>query len=281
MKLTSEIDNRTAHFPLPNGAYGICDIREAWWMELPALLQDPISVGAAQQCPEDNQYFPRLAQRLKDSDTLGMMRNIEDYERVKQLPRSPYRLPASAGQPDFVFSDEENAVLALKHGNRHLFVNFYFRQEYGVSGVTRILDVEPRLMRIATVKAGFEVESAGRDWIRPDVIDFERSGGMPPPGEDLHQAWRGEKLPMAKRPEGVSFPEYGKWGPFVGKASFYWLHYGDYIIAVNTTEDRSFDLPLPAGLQSAQDLVSKKTLSLGGGLKVGPRSTVVLWLAGK
>jgi hypothetical protein len=276
MKLASEIDNRTAHFPLSQGAYAIANIREAWWMELPALLQDDVTVGAAQQCLADNQYFPRLAARAKDNDTLGMLRNIDEYAVVKALPASRYRLPMSDGQPDFVFSDEENAVLALKHGERRLFVNFYFRQEFGVSGVTRILDLTPTTMRIASVLSQFKVDASGEQWTRPDIIDFERSGGLPPPGEKLHQAWRGEKLPIAKRPADATRPEYGKWGPYVGKAAFYSLRYGDYLIAINTTSDRTFELTPPAGQSSARDLVSGSKFDLREKLKVMPLTTVVL-----
>jgi hypothetical protein len=279
MKLASEIDNRVAHFPMPHGAYGICDVREAWWMELPAFFKDPVSVGAVQQCLEDNQYFVRLAQRANDNDTLGMMRNIDDYATVKALPKGPYRLPMTDGQPDFVYSDEENAVLALKHGAQRLFVNFYYRQEFGVSGVVRILDVGPTVMRIATVQAQFEVDASGQEWTRPDVIDFERSGGFPPPGEEIHQAWRGERLPIARRPADAIRPEYGKWGPFVGKAAFYWLRYGDYLIAINTTATGTYSLPVPAGHAHAVDLVSGQTTDMNREVKVGPLATVVLVLA--
>jgi hypothetical protein len=278
MKLAGEIDNRTAHFPVAQGAYGIANIREAWWMELPAYLKDDVSVGAAQQCLEDNQYFPRLESRAKDNDTLGMMRNIEEYATVRALPKSSYRLPMSDSQPDFVFADEENAVIALKHGDQRLFVNFYYRQEFGVSGVTRILDITPSVMRIGTVLSQFEVDSSGRQWTRPDIIDFERTGGMPPPDEKIPQAWRGEKLPIAKRPDDASRPEYGKWGPFVGKASFYWLRYGNYLFGINTTPTRTYRLPAPTDVKSAPELVSGKTLDLTKEIKVGPLTTVVLFL---
>ena len=247
-------------------------------MELPAFLKDPVSVGAAQQCLEDHQYFPRLAQRLNDQDTLGMMRNIDEYATVKALPKSSYRLPMSDGQPDFVFSDEQNAVVALKHNGRRLFLNFYFRQEFGVSGAVRLLDITSNIMRIATVKSQFEADPSGQEWTRPDIIDMERTGGLPPPGENIHQAWRGEKLPIAKRPENASRPRYGTWGPFVGKASFYTLHYGDYLFAINTTGDRTCALPVPTGCASAPDLVSGKLMDLTKEVKVGPLTTVVLYI---
>lgn len=278
MKLAAEIDSRTAHFPLSYGAYAMPNIGEAWWMELPAFLKDPVSVGAAQQCLEDNQYFPRLAQRANDKDTLGMMRNLDEYAVVKALPKSAFRLPTTDGQPDFVFSDEQDAVVAVKHGQDRLFVNFYFRQEYGVSGATRILDITPTIMRIATVKSQFEVNSTGREWTRPDVIDFERSGGFPPPGNKIHQAWQGEKLPVAKRPDDAPQPRDGTWGPFVGKAAFYWLRYGDYLIGLNTTENKTYLLPMPSGFTQAPDLVSAKTMDLSKEIKVGPLTTVVLYL---
>ena len=56
-------------------------------------------------------------------------------------------------------------------------MNFYYRQEFGVSGVTRILDLTPTAMRIASVLSQFEVNASGEQWTRPDIIDFERSGG--------------------------------------------------------------------------------------------------------
>jgi len=277
MKLVSEIDARTAHFPAPNGAYTGPDIRELWWMEVPALTKDPVSLGAAQQCLEDNQYFVRLAQRAKDKDTLAMMQNIDQYAIVKAQPKSAFRLPMTDGQPDFAFSDEEDAVIALKHGQQRLFLNFYFRQEFGVSGAVRILDLTPDIMRIATVKSQFEIIPSGHNWTRPDIIDFERIGGFPPPGHHIHQAWQGEVLPIAKRPDDATQPAYGSWGPSVGKAAFYWLRYGDYLFGINTTATRTYSLPLPTGFDNAPDLVSGKTMDLRNGLAVGPLTTVILY----
>ncbi|MEI6492874.1 MAG: hypothetical protein WCO94_10030, partial [Verrucomicrobiota bacterium] len=278
MKLTSEMDGRTAHFPKSNAAYAAPDIRESWWMDVAAFTKDPAAVGAVQQCLADNQYYPRLAQRANDKDSLGMMRNIDEYAIVQALPKSSFRIPTDDGQPDFVFTDEENAVVALKHGDDKLFVNFYYRQEGGVSGSTRILEITPRILRIATVLSQFEVNGTGQFWTRPDQIDFLRSGGFPPPGEDLHQAWAGEKLPIAKHPDDAKEPSYGNWGPFVGKASFYHLRYGDYLIAVNTTESETFTLPVPNGASEARDLVTGKTVKLDHPIPVPPLTTVVLHL---
>jgi autotransporter-associated beta strand protein len=278
MRIASEIDTRTAHFPLSRGAYAVCNVREAWWMELPAFTKDPVTIGVTQQCLEDNQYFPRLVSRKSDGDTLGMMRNINEYTTFKTLPASDARLPMTDGQPDFVFSDEENAVLALKHGERRLFLNFYYRQEFGVSGAVRILDIAPAAMRIANVIAKFELDATGQTYKRPGYIDSNRVGGFNPPGETITQAWRDELLPIARRPDDATLPEYGKIGPFVGKASFYWLRYGDYLFGINTTDAQTFTLPVgdTGGLTQAKDLVTGNPVNLTQPVTVGPLATIVL-----
>ena len=249
---------------------------------MPAFTRNAKAVGAAQQSLEDKQYFVRLADRAKDNDILGMMLNVSDYAAMTAMPPSSFRLPMSPGQPDFVFSDEEDAVLAIKHGAERLFFNFYFRQEYGVTGVTRLLVVDPDKMQIESVMAHTEVERSGHEWTRPDIIDMERTGGIPPPNEHIHQAFAGEKVPIAKRPDDAQQPAYGSWGPFVGKAAFYWLHYGDYLIGINTTDSKSYAIPALqlAEAHQAVDLVSGKSTDLTHSVEVGPLSTVVLY-AGK
>ena len=78
-------------------------------------------------------------------------------------------------------------------------------------------------------------------------------------------------------PPGVTF-EIGKENPYAGKADFYRLRYGPYLIGMNTTKNKTFDLPIPAGVQRAPELISGKTRTLKGPITVGPMSTVVLYL---
>ena len=279
MKLVSEIDNRTAHYPLSGGAYNAPKIRESWWMEVPAMLSDdPVAVGAAQQSIDDGEYFAYIASRLADIDTLGMMRNVGEWEKVCKLPRSPYRLPMTPGQPDFSFADEENAVLVLKHGENRLFINFYYRAEHAVNRVARVFEMSPTITRLATVRPEVEVIGSGETYERPDWIDWARGRGHVPPGQEVHQAWAGDKMPIAKRPDDARQPAYGDWGPFLGKAAFYSLHYGDYLIGMNTTEASSYTLHVPPGYPRALDLVTGKQTLLSGEVTVPPLSTVILYL---
>jgi len=279
MKLVSEIDNRTAHYPLSDSAYNSPLIREAWWMETASLLQDnPEVVGAAQQSVDEGQYFAYIQSRLKDPDTLGMMRNVDEWQKVSRLPQNQRRLPMTPGQPDFAFADEENAVLALKHGDTCLFINFYYRAERAVNRLARVFDLTPNITRLATVCPDVEVISSGETYERPDWIDGIRDVGHPPPGEDIHQAWAGEKMPIAKRPDDAKSPKYGDWGPFLGKAAFYSLQYGDYLIGMNTTENRSYTLHVPPGYRQAPELISAKEMELTRDVVIPPLSTVVFYL---
>ena len=277
LKLASEIDNRTAHYPLEGAAYNSSGIRESWWMETAALFpDDSVIVGAAQQSVADGQYFSYIAHRADDKDTLGMMRNFDDWEKVSKLPPTNRPLPGTPGQPDFVFADEESAVLALKHRDAFLFVNFYYRAERGVNRVARVFEITPQLTRVATVRPEVEFTPSGETYERPDWIDRMRTRGQPPPGQVIHQAWAGEKLPIAQRPDDAPSPKYGDWGPFLGKASFYALTYGDFVIGINTTENQTFTLRVPPGHPHAKDLVTGKEVDLSNTVPVAPLSTVVL-----
>jgi len=188
------------------------------------------------------------------------------------IPRTAFDLSS--------FADEENAVLALKHHQTCLFINFYYRAEHAVNRVARVFEVSPSITRLATVRPEVEVIGSGETYERPDWIDWARGRGHVPPGrQEIHQAWVGDKMPIAKRPDDAKQPVYGDWGPFLGKAAFYSLHYGDYLIGMNTTQTSSYTLHVPPGCPRALDLVfkSKQTL-LSGDVTVPPLSTVVLYL---
>jgi hypothetical protein len=277
MKLVSEVDNRTAHYPLSGGAYTAPNIREEWWMDVPALLSDdPIAVGAAQQSIADHEYFAYVKGRLKDPDTLGMMRNVDEYAKVKSLPPSDYRFPMCAGQPDFVFADEEDAIVAIKHGDTRLYVNLYYRAERGVNSVARICEITPAMTRIATIRTLAQSAPSGHTYTRPDWIDGIRSKGMPPPGQEIHQAWAGEELPISARPSEATMPKYGDWGPFLGKAEHYQVQYGEYLIEMNCSDSKEFAIDVPSAFAGGRDLVTGKAAGELAGRSLKPLTTVVL-----
>lgn len=284
MKLSGEIDERVEHFPVSGAAYAESySSREIWGMGLAAILHDdPKTVGATQQSLDDKQYYAMITSRLKSADSIGMMRNVDDYTKVKSLPPHPERLPMTDGQPDFVFTDEESPVVAIKHGERRLFVNLYFRAENAVNRVARVLEITPQITRIATVMTDVEVNESGETFVRPDHVQgIRKEEKLKPPGDTTSQAWAGEIMPIAKRPDDASQPAYGAWGPFVGKADFYTLQYGNYLIAMNTTSKRTFTLPGRQFDSMAIDLVTGRTVESKENISVTPLSTVVLYLGAR
>ena len=59
----------------------------------------------------------------------------------------------------------------------------------------------------------------------------------------------------------------------------YRLRYGPYLIGMNMTKDKTFELKGPEEAKSAKELVSKRSGVAPGSLeKVAPRSTIVFYL---
>jgi hypothetical protein len=281
MVLESIIDNRNGHYPGDVAYAASHGSRESEPMEVAALTLDPVVVGEAQQELADNQYFTYIASHLTTPDPYqiyGLLTAVDDYPVVSKLPPSSYRLPMTDGQPDFVWADEDNAVVVVKHGDRRLYFNFYYRAERAINGVVRIHDMTPGIERIVTAKSDYQYTDSGHKYVRPDWIDSIRGVGLPPPGDTMHQAWAGESMPIEARPTDANLPAYGDWGPFLGRADFYSLVYGDYIIGLNTNSSKSYSLQIPKGVTLVEDLVTGKPLQMSGPVTVGPKSTVVLYI---
>jgi hypothetical protein len=244
-----------------------------------ALLKDPGTTGYARQCLDDNQLFGAvegvLANGTPDA-TLTLLGLPDEVAAVRALPPSAIRLPMTDGQPDFAWADEEAGVLALKRGGERLYVSLYWRAYFGVNRWARVHWIGPRFERLATVREEAELVPSGKEYTVPDWADRALVKGFPPAG-DVHQAFAGLKLPVAAPPPGTGrIP--GQGDPFAGRAAFYACRYGDYLIGMNASREKAYELKPPAGVAAAPDLVSGKTVSLAGTVRVPPMSTVVLYL---
>ncbi len=282
MRLETGVGWRDAHFP-----GGVMYVQPAGGdqsalCEAAATL-DAHAIGYAQQMMEEGQFFATVAGGLKDRrfrETVGLLGLPEQYELIQAQARSEHRLPMSKGRPDFVFADEEDGVVAIKHGEEILYASLYWRAGFGVNSLARVHHLTPRYQQIAVVREEVVVDASGEVYKRPDWINFGFGNGgthIKYP-RDLHQAYAGEELPVAKMPAGVTLKAGGS-NVFAGRGEFYTLRYGPYLIGMNMTKEKSFELKVPAGAKGAVELVSKLGEIAGGsGLKVGPRSTSVLYL---
>ena len=266
-----------SHYP-GDVTYGERAGRQGSAIYSPAATLDPRSVGFAQQMFADNQFFATVEEHMKEANWsiyAAQLAVPDEYELLRAQPASRFRLPMSPGQPDLAWADEEDGVLALRHGDEILYVSLYWRARHGINNLARVHHITPHFDRIAVVREEAQFEPSGLEYKRPDWVNFGfANGGLRYPG-DLHSAFAGEKLPIAKIPAGLAFKP-GQESIHAGKASFYQLRYGRYLIGMNTTKEKSFVLQTLAGVAQASELISGKTVALTGQLPVGPRTTVVL-----
>ncbi|MEY4917777.1 MAG: hypothetical protein RL616_1690, partial [Verrucomicrobiota bacterium] len=280
MRLEQIVGWRDNHYP-GYFAYAQRATRDASALQAAAITLDPLLVGIAQQMIADNQFFASEEVALNDGaqnlrTTIGRLATPDEYELIQSQPAQSQRLPMTPGQPDFVFADEEDGVVAIKNGDEILYASLYWRARHGVNSLGRVHFTTPTIDRIAVVREDVQFTPSGMNYARADWPNFANGNGGPKfPGE-LHSVLAGEKLPIAKMPDGISFKP-GDESVYAGRGDFFTLRYGHYLIGLNMSADKTFELKTPAGISGAKELISKKTLKLDAPLKVAPRSTVVLF----
>jgi hypothetical protein len=247
----------------------------------PAASLDSRTVGYVQQMFADNQFYKSVEDKMKEGGfrvTSALLYIPDDYDTIKAQPNSTHRLPMAPGQPDFVFADEEDGVVAFKRGTDIFYASLYWRARFAINFLARIHYITPNFDRIAVVRQETQYQPSNSVYTRPDWIDFGFAGGGHKYPGNLHSAHTGEKLPIAKVPVGNFHP--GDENSYAGKGEFYALRYGPYLIGMNCDKNTTYNLSIPSNVHSAQELVSRKTIQLGTSLEVKPFSTVVLYLEG-
>jgi hypothetical protein len=279
MRVETVIGWRDTHYP---GDVTYAE-RQGWdaspFLSVVATM-DAHSIGYAQQMLDDNQFFKTVEDKMATSGNLRVTQSLlpvpDQYEILKATSPAKYRLPMSNDQPDFVWSDEEDGVVALKNGDDILYVSLYWRARHAINNLARVHFITPSFDRVGVVFEKSEFEPSGLEYTRGDWIDFGfGKGGHQYPGE-LHSAHTGEKLPIARIPAGIAYKP-GEENSYAGKADFYILEYGNYLIGMNTSKDQAFDLLVPDTFKGSVDLTNKKTMIKTSSLKVLPRKTILLY----
>jgi hypothetical protein len=247
-------------------------------VEVAAATLDPHLLGGVQQMIGDNQLYATLADSVEDPGfriTASLLLVPDQLETVLAQPPSPHRLPMSWDQPDFVFSDEEDGVIAVKQGREILYASLYWRARNAVNFLARVHYLTPEIDRVATVAQEIDFTPSGMEYTRPDWTNFGFANGGHRYPKEFVSAHAGEKLPIAKIPEGVAF-KAGQENIHAGRGDFYRLSYGPYRIAMNMSADKSFEYKAPAN-GKIRNLVTGKEANPGATAKLPPRSTIVLY----
>jgi hypothetical protein len=259
-------------------------------LKLVALLKDPDLTAYARQSLEDNQFF----HLLQDGYNMGLQARTylhfisvaDDYAYVSAAPASNVRLPMMPGQPDFVFSDEENGLVAVKNGDEILFASLYWRARWGINSLARLHHIgADGVERSGTVWQKVQFIPDGRTHVEPNWVNWEfgnadmpqiPGGGFAPPGPALDQVFAGQPLPLAASPADVPTMPLGKESPFAGRADFYECEYGPFLIAMNAAASKTYSFTPSEGFGVSVNLATGEKVQPSKAIQVAPGSTVVL-----
>ncbi len=240
------------------------------------LTADPRLVGYAQQMVQDNQLWPVLDAAVAGSGfrrAYGLLDIIDDVQALSAMPSQATRLPMTSGQPDFTFADAEEAVVAVKRGDERFYASVWWRGNRGVSKLGRVWLSGPRGNRVATVPVDTTFVPSGQFWTRPDKTVLLKSASFNAKyGLSLAEA--GEKVPMAKPPEGIAL-QPGEDSIYAGRGESHVMSYAGYTVAVNTSDAKPFVFTVPK--HQGSELVSKRAIAAGTQLKMAPRTTAVFF----
>lgn len=251
------------------------------------VTRDPRLLAYARQMIDANQFFASLRGTMSENGSLrithGLLYAPEAYEMIAGMAPVAERMPMSPGAPDHVFADEENGVVAIKHGDETLYASLYWRARNAVNFLAAVHHITPNVERQAIVRTETRFTPLGVNFRRPGAVVFGFANGGAhlkyPAGSLPPSALAGEELPIAAPPPGVSFKP-GTESVYAGRGDFYLLRYGAYLIAMNTTSDRVEGFDLPAKFVGARDLARPDSAPAAAGrVEVAPRSTMVLRLS--
>lgn len=255
--------------------YGAKSARDASSLAPAAVAQDTWSIGYAQQMLSDNQFFSSVLEHLQGGglrQTLCLIDTPDDYAWIISQPKSLYRLPMTPGSADFIFSDLDDGVIALKRGNEIIYASLYWRALFGINNLAKIHYLAPGMDIRATVVQHVEFEKSGKTYRRPKNTDA--GYGRHPYKEyaTIPSAHEGEELQTTQIPaEASGSNKVGLGNLFSGRGTFYYAMYGAYTFAMNCSTSKTYTIQLPSG--EHKDLSSEKKAS--GSIQVLPRSTRV------
>ncbi|HEX8461066.1 MAG TPA: hypothetical protein VF623_06535, partial [Segetibacter sp.] len=156
-----------------------------------------------------------------------------------------------------------------------LYASLYWRARYAINNLARVHAITPNYDRIATVHIDEQFDSSGMFYTRKEWTNFGfGNGGIKYP-DSVHSAHAGEQLPVAKIPAGTPF-KLGDENPYAGRANYYQLQYGRYLIAMNSTANKTYDFKVPSEFAGAINLNTHNVINTKS-FKVAPLTTIVLY----
>lgn len=197
---------------------------------------------------------------LKKASSPGAPYLPDDLAAALAKAPSGIKMPAAPGAPGFAWGDEENMVIAAKHGDELLFVNMLWRGNFSINRAANVFNITPTIARRAEIQVDdIRYVPTGRYETPSGLVDAFANKN--PPDNALYPSADSlSRFPIAVRPDlAAKVPERNQDG---GRGDGYTLAYGHWLIGLNgsyTTGD--YRMKLPLDFTSGIDLVSGKRLT--------------------
>lgn len=230
-----------------------------------ASTLDPDLVAYARQMLDDKQFFESLSGL--SGTFIANLDVFEDYYTVKNATASTAKLPMTSGQPDFVWADEENAIVALKHGDDRLWITSYWQANNGINAVARFHYSTPTYDQYGVMETTPQFRNSGTYNVRSSKVDNNVQNYLP---DNPVHAYAGELLP-------ISVSESMSNTAILGKADYYSFRFGKYLFGINMSATQTGVLRMPKSFQTATELISGTTVT-DTVLTVDSRTTRVVCL---
>lgn len=195
---------------------------------------------------------------------------LKEYGRAHDADYTA--MPSVPDQPDYVYGDEQAGIVAIKHGREYLFVNFYSESSLGSCGRVHVITEH-------------EVRNVG---FVPDVMEYVPSGQTETIAEyfwnGIHKITYPDNPAMADGGTVYDIPAYdgeaGHYQEMRRQCEFYQQQLGNYIVAQNTTLDKTFRLKVASELMGckAVDVATGEEVVLSGNMEVAPRTSMAYFL---
>lgn len=242
---------------------------------------DAVDIAALGAGVIGNDLLGYFQNAIGDGQALRMISGSSDplmpknWTAAKALAATNIPVPMSPGAADFAWVDEENMVVAARHGENRIFANLYWAAPDYIGGWAKIFHLpdgaapefsevqvdDVRYRPTGTFKTlGRRVDSSSRQ-----------------PFDNPECAYNGVSFPQAWRSDLASIPPNN---PDAGKGTGYTLRYGHWLIGINADTSANYDMLLPSNFTSAlpiRDLVSGNTISTGT-VTLAPKTSAVFYL---
>jgi hypothetical protein len=128
----------------------------------------------------------------------------DDMAAALAKPKSSTRLPEAIGAADFAWGDEENMVVAAKHGEDRFFTNMVWRGNTSITGTAMVFTISPQIASRAEIKVDdLRYISTGQYETKDGSVDS--FGNKQPPDNKLYP--NAEQVSATRSPCGPTWSE--------------------------------------------------------------------------